>query len=520
MDGDPGSLVDRTSERTRRPGAVGSLARAPAHAGRAEAEVDTVRLAYALFVATAVFIVLTLADAKLLADPDTLWHVRVGADIWANRAVPTTDAYSHTWLGEPWIAKEWLSQVLLYLAHAAGGWSGVVLLVSASLALTGFLLSRELAADLRPALALGLTLLVMIFVFPTYLARPHNLTFPLMVIWTGSLLRAAHETRGPPWSLLAVIWLWANMHAGFTLGFVVALFAFLDLLGRVRLTRPKLLARWIGFGVLCPLVTVVHPYGVDAILATFTIAVGNAAVPYVGEWDPFDARSLPLHEIALLLVLLFLLISGFRTSIGRAGLFLLTLHMFLIHKRFVYAFAFLAPLALATDIGAQFPSVSARRWAAESRDGFERAVIRGFRGVAAACAIAFLAAALILLRSPAVAPPPETMAGGALAFAEANGLTGPVLNSYHFGGPLISRGIPTFIDGRTDQLFLGDFIETFEATKEADGRDPLRRLIERYGVEWALLVRGDPRAVHLDGMDDWRRVYQDDHALVYIRERS
>lgn len=497
-----------------------SIAGAPAQHDGQRAEAETIRLAYSLFVTVFVFVVLTFAHTKLLSDPDTLWHVRVGADIVSSRQLPTTDIYSHTWAGRPWIAKEWLSQILLYLAYAAGGWSGVTLLVSASLALTGFLLCRYLAADLRPALAVGLTIAVMILVFPTFLARPHNLTFPLLVTWVASLLRAAREQRAPPWPLLAVIWLWANMHAGFTLGFVVVLFAFLDVLERVRLKDRMLLVRWIGFGLLCPLVTLLHPYGIRAILATFTIAVDNPAVPFIREWDAFNARSEVVHEFALLGLVLFLLASGFRTGLARAGLTVFTLHMFLAFKRFVYAFAFIAPLALSADLGAQFRSISARRWALQARDGFERAVIRGFRGIASAFGLVCLVAALVLLRTSAVAPPPQTTAAGAISFAEANGLTGPVLNGYRFGGTLIFNGIETFVDGRTDQLFLGDFFRAFEKSGTVGGSDTLRKLIDRYGVEWALLAPDDPRAVHLDGMEDWQRVYEDDYALVYTRKQE
>src|SRR5260370_7983709 len=52
----------------------------------------------------------------LLADPDSHWHVTVGNWILAHGAVPTVDAYSFTFAGQPWIAKEWLSPALLALA--------------------------------------------------------------------------------------------------------------------------------------------------------------------------------------------------------------------------------------------------------------------------------------------------------------------------------------------------------------------------------------------------------------------
>src|SRR4051794_36894953 len=64
----------------------------------------------------------------MLSDPDTLWHIAVGRWILDHRDVPHTDLFSSTKFGEPWIAKEWLSQVLYALAYRVGGWTAVVVL--------------------------------------------------------------------------------------------------------------------------------------------------------------------------------------------------------------------------------------------------------------------------------------------------------------------------------------------------------------------------------------------------------
>jgi hypothetical protein len=69
---------------------------------------------------------------SLMADPDMFWHIRTGQDILANGHVPTTDSYSWTMQGQPWIAKEWLSQALYALAYASGGWTGAALLATAA----------------------------------------------------------------------------------------------------------------------------------------------------------------------------------------------------------------------------------------------------------------------------------------------------------------------------------------------------------------------------------------------------
>src|ERR1700683_3659091 len=41
-------------------------------------------------------------------DPDLWWHIKVGEGILATHHWPTTDAYSFTVAGQPWVSYEWL----------------------------------------------------------------------------------------------------------------------------------------------------------------------------------------------------------------------------------------------------------------------------------------------------------------------------------------------------------------------------------------------------------------------------
>jgi hypothetical protein len=82
-----------------------------------------------------------------------------------------------------------------------------------------------------------------------------------------------------------------------------------------------------------------------------------------------------------------------------------------------------------------------------------------------------------------------------------------VYAEYNFGGYLIWRGIPTFIDGRT--LVFGELARDY-FTKVGKDRT---ELIDRYHVEWLLLPPwfgvASPR---------WKEVYRDDVAVIYVRQ--
>lgn len=480
------------------------------------AEAGRIRLVFCLAAAAIMAAALLVMAASLLKDPDSWWHIRVGLDLLANRTFPTVDAYSHTFGGHPWIAKEWLAQLLFAVAYDAAGWNGVVLATVAAVSLTAFATAWFLSASLKPIVAVGLTLLLLFLISPVLIARPHIFTLPIIVVWTASLVGAAREERAPPFALLALLWLWANLHATFTLGLVIAAFAGMEVLARTGLSKPRLLARWLGFGVLCPVVSLLNPYGVQAILATFTVAYGNEAVSRIIEWQPFDAAEDRFQGVAMLAALFALLVSRLRIGWVAAVFVVFALHLYLVHARFSYLFFLLVPILLAPEVARHYPALSTARWAAEKRDRIERFLAAQSRAVGVAMA-AFLVLASTAFVAGQIAPDQKTSAADALAFARARNLTGNVLNSYQFGGTLIFHGIKTFIDGRTDQLFLGGFSRADDRMGESDGKPVLVESLEKYRIGWALLAANDKRIPFFDQLAGWSRVYADPYAVIYVR---
>src|SRR5262249_30648948 len=60
-------------------------------------------------------------------DPDSWWHLKAGQEVWQTHSIPTTDHWSFTVNGNPWTPHEWLSELTIYLAYAAGGLQGLQL---------------------------------------------------------------------------------------------------------------------------------------------------------------------------------------------------------------------------------------------------------------------------------------------------------------------------------------------------------------------------------------------------------
>ncbi len=172
------------------------------------------RLALPLVVGAVIFLVILAVGRNLLNDPDSYWHLTVGDWILAH-GFPHTDPFSFTFAGKPWIAKEWLSQILYAGAWHLAGWSGVALLAAAALALAFALMAGFLERELAPVPVLAFLALAFMIAAPHMVARPHALALPVMVAFAGGLARAMDRKTGalllaaaadgavgePPWRL-------------------------------------------------------------------------------------------------------------------------------------------------------------------------------------------------------------------------------------------------------------------------------------------------------------------------------
>ena len=477
-------------------------------------------VSWPLLLGLAVFVFLNNSSGlPLLSDPDTHWHITVGNWILAHVSVPTVDSYSFTFPGQPWIAKEWLSQVLLALAFNIGGWGGVSALAAAAIGFTFALLLRLLMRDLRPLPALLFTATAIIMTAPHFLARPHVLAFPLVLLWVAGLVRAVEERRAPDWWLLAVMVLWANMHGGFTLGLMLAGALALDALvgARDAAERRTLFFAWAKFGVAALIAACVTPYGPESILVTSRIFSLGDSLGMIAEWRAPDFQKQPLQELVLLVALYLALSRGLKLPLIRLLIVLGLVHLFLRYARNAELLAMLAPLVLAPLLARQFPKIGGE----PQPTGRLSALLRpaGPATLAVCLGLAGLYAG-VLMGLGRIAPPIANTPVAAVAYARDAGLKGRVFNHYGYGGYLISAGIPTFIDGR-GELFGGDFIKRYvHAVSLRDEEEPFDALLDRWAIDWTLLSKDQPANRLLARLPGWRQAYSDAAAVIFVREKK
>jgi hypothetical protein len=118
---------------------------------------------------------------------------------------------------------------------------------------------------------------------------------------------------------------------------------------------------------------------------------------------------------------------------------------------------------------------------------------------------------------PDDAPDRSITPAAAVEFAQREKVSGPVLNSYDFGGYLIFRGIPVFMDGRGLPFGKELTRDYFNAMDVSHGGERLDELASKYGVSWTLLSAKSAAASHFDRSPDWRQIYADDIAVIHVR---
>lgn len=441
-------------------------------------------------------------STDLFNDGDTSWHLAAGRLIIDTMSVPDVDPFSFTFLGKPWVAHEWLAEVLMAGAFAAAGWSGLSLLTAFAVGALLLILGLEAKRSLPVVPVAVLLVAVFIVLSPFTLARPHVLAWPLLAAWTVLLLRARESGAAPPLAVAALMLLWANLHGSFVFGLVLigpfALEALIESKDKVATT-----VKWGSFGLLSLLLSLATPHGVHGLL--FPLQVSSMeTLSLIREWHPTQLSDTKGFAVVVLGTLFFGFYRGLKLPPIRALLLILLVYLAFEHVRHQAVLAIVGGLILAGPIGR----------ALQIRP-FPDPQILDRRLIATVVAIVLVGSA-VRLAIPMEQPQSGTNPSAAISAIPIDLRSQPVINAYSFGGPLILRGIRPYIDGRAD-MYGDDYMKDYERIMEGD-MVAVDAAVARWGITWTILSPGTALVQSLDRQPGWRRVYADQWAVVHVRD--
>ncbi len=474
----------------------------------------TLRTAIAIALFAMIFMLAVHQCAGL--DPDLWWHLQTAKDIVASRSIPHVDPYSFTRAGTAWITHEWLSELLMFGVYRLSGLTGLVLIFSAVITVAFLIAYRQSAG--RPYVAGLAVLLGALSSTPLFGIRPQMITLLLASSYIAILRRFTRSGEARVlWWLPPLMILWVNLHAGFALGLgLIALF-FLSLAldHESKLLRPLALT-----GLACAFVVPLNPNAFHIFLYPLQTLTSPSMAALIDEWSSPDFHQPMFLPLAAFLFTMFavLVLAPRRPRAGELFLLLVTAFGALRSARHIPIFALIAAPILAEHLSGL---MKARGWGLGLR--------RETRATSASLVLSLLLIitplslaafqfwrfvsrqeSYVLLRNPVVA----------VDFIQARRLPGPIYNRYGWGGYLIFRLYPeyrVYVDGRAD-VYGDEFL--FEMVNTYDGRNGWREPLDRYGVRTVLISPDVPLASLLRIDKDWRKVYEDQQAVIFIRVQS
>lgn len=449
----------------------------------------------AVFVVACAFTV--VAYSLWMADPDVFWHLKVGEWIVRHGSVPKVDAYSWSASGRPWTCHEWLWEVIVYLAYKHLGVIGLWLPVFIAGAGAGLLVygavSKGGEAFTRTAIAGGAAPVMLVGWLKPW---PQAGVYAL---FAAHLFLSSRERWGIREVLAAAVvaLLWANIHSS---AVMLPFLLLAEALWRNLALKEKALPLWTA-SALSAVVTLINPHGMGLwVYAVREGLLSHEYRTYIAEWMPyfFCSPELSASFFASAGIILVGAAQGRWRSIEFArtcGFWVLALL-----SRIYTPYAVLSAVLLLGRLDFQFrPKVLKLTAAAVLVFGAVVLVARGvpenLDAVAAKGKYPVKAVDYLLSHKP----------------------PGKLFNDYGFGGYLIWKGVPVYIDGRADLYRYNNIFLTYvEAPQRWEGK--LSQFVRKTGATTALVYRHGPFDRALEESSRWKRVYADGVAAVYVRK--
>jgi hypothetical protein len=452
-------------------------------------------------------------------ESDTLWHIAVGDLILKTHTWPTHDIYSFTVHGSPWIAYEWLGEVVMSFVWRAGNLHGLAILVMALISviiLALFYYAYLGSKNVKSAFAATAVLLPLAAI--SWTMRPQMFGYVFLIATLIVLKRFREGFKRGIWLLPLIFLLWTNSHGTFVLGFGVLGIYWLSGLKEIHL-GDLYSRRWTPgerqqlelIALLCLVASIITPYGTQ--LAAYPLEMAGTQpmiIKIVQEWQPLSISASYGKLFVVLILAFWILITMRRVRIRLEDMALLLIAMVetFMHARFMLLFVpVFAPL-LAEAIAPWFPAYD------ETKD---HPVLN------------FALVALIIAGMVEFFPSNASlqhqlnseMPSGAVRFLRAHQDLRPTFNNFFWGGYLIQhRGSAgkVFIDGRLDIYeysgVLADYMSIVSLQPDAE------MLLRKYHVRSCLIPPDSPLAVLFTASPGWKKVYSDRISTVFVRQQK
>ena len=449
----------------------------------------------------------------LLEHYDLGWHLAAGDLIRDRGNIPFQDPWSFTLADKQWYNLSWLWDVIASVLFQYTSFSGLTLFVVACGAvIVGYLTSICLSSG-ASAVAVCISVFSACLLYPSFAtppniylaASPNTATMLFCVIFYGECLK-----RTRCFLLPVMMVLWANLHGGFVLGFlIVGIFC-----GAALLRRD-----WVNFkiysfaGVGCLVAICINPLGLhiyDGVVAT----LGHFVQAYITEWlSYFQNITMPGSIPGVVYILIFI---GFElryrgsSPIPLESRLLSWLFLFLGFYQFRYmSFFFLfSTVALALHIDRLLP---------KRLNNFEVQKSLLAAGIIGACALP-----LTFMQIKPALELPQMLSEQDAHYLQTHFSHARLLNNWNVGGLLIFRtqgAVPVFVDGRAATAYPDDLLRDYFKLVELEiSETAWDTVLEKYQIDTVLWVKAHEQLRRfLVDKRGWKEDYAGMYESIYVK---
>jgi hypothetical protein len=460
-----------------------------------------------------------LSNATLmLGHYDLGWHLAAGDLIRERGSIPFQDPWSFTLGDKQWYNLSWLWDVIASILFQYTKFSGLILFVVACGAvIVGYLASVCLSSG-ASTIAVCISVFSACLLYPSFAtapnsylaASPNTSTMLFCVIFYGECLK---RTR---WLLLPVMMvLWANLHGGFLLGFLImGIFC-----GAALLRRD-----WVNFkiysfaGVGCFIATFINPLGWHVYEGVAT-TLGHFVQTYITEWwSYFGNMTMPGSIPGILYVLIFVAFELSYFVLRNRGsrpvplesrlLSWLFLFLGLYQFRYMSFFFIFSTVPLALHIDRLLP---------ERLNDFKVQKALLAAGIVGACALP-----LTFMRVEPALGFAEMLSEQDALYLQTHFPHARILNNWNVGGILIfsTRGaVSVFVDGRAATAYPDSLLHDYFKLAEWDIDETVwDTVLEKYQIDAVLWVKAHEKLRRfLVDKRGWKEEYAGLYESVYVK---
>ena len=455
-----------------------------------------------------------LSNASLQLDHyDLGWHLAAGDLIRDRGNIPFQDPWSFTLGDRQWYNLSWLWDVIASVIFQYAGFGGLVLFsVACGAVIVGYLTSLCLSSG-ASTIAVCISVLSTCVLYPSFAtppniylaASPNTATMLFCVVFYGECLK-----RTRCFLLPVMMVLWANLHGGFLLGFlVIGIFC-----GAALLRRD-----WANFkiysytGIGCFLAIFINPLGWH-IYDGLTATLGHFVQAEITEWRSYYMNmTLPGSIPGIVYMLIFIGLElphrGSRPiALESRLLSWLFLILGLYQFRYMSFFFLFSTVPLALHIGRLLPKQF-------SNFEIQRSLLAA--GIVGACALP-----LTFMRAEPTLGLSELLTEQDAHYLQTRFSHVRLLNHWNVGGLLIFRTkgtVPVFVDGRAATAYPDDLLRDYFKLAQWDVDETAwDTVLEKYRIGAVLWVKGHEQLTRfLVDKRGWKQEYTGTFEVIYVK---